>query len=200
MLSCADGSIHPQVRTRIAGWITTVRRCPARWSSLPRLPCWCAVTSICSRRRASGSGTINSRRSFGLPHSRALVLHLERDRAANERQYDVLIDFPITAREQPRYGAGFAGAEPFPELAASLMRSWRCGCRDRRRRARAGADARLRRCGRPCAQACRGAVAGRVSATGAAVVQVVGPPAAQFGREANAVPARRSRYSTGARP
>lgn len=39
----------------------------------------------------------------------------------------------------------------------------------RRRRARAGADARLRRCGRPCAQACRGAVAGRVSATGAAV-------------------------------
>ena len=45
------------------------------------------------------------------------MLHLERDRAANERQYDVLIDFPITAREQPRYGAGFAGAEPFPELA-----------------------------------------------------------------------------------
>jgi len=92
-------------------------------SAAPAAHAVCRYVKPQSAKSQRIGDAINSRRSFGLPHSRALVLHLERHKAANERQYDVLIDFPITAREQPRYGAGFAGADPFPELAASWMAS-----------------------------------------------------------------------------
>jgi hypothetical protein len=42
---------------------------------------------------------ISARQLWGLPHSRALVRRLDHDKAAIERQYDILIDFPLTARE-----------------------------------------------------------------------------------------------------
>src|SRR5207244_3164125 len=43
-------------------------------------------------------GAISARTQSGLPHGRAYVERLDRDRAANKRGYATL-DFPMTARE-----------------------------------------------------------------------------------------------------